>query len=138
MFAVYILAKGLFSTLHIICTVLYSCLWVSVIIPCSGKYFLVALIFSLFILLKGTGNTSRDDNSVKTVFPFFWKGAYSKRKEFAPLGSKYFSLRIHSCHEDLGAQESHQEVTKLSSLEKKRWKTYQVYPVLSSDLEFKI
>ena len=33
-------------------------------------------------------------NSVKVYFTRFWKGVYSKRKEFALLGSKFFPLRV--------------------------------------------
>ena len=37
----------------------------------------------LNISFQAKGNTFKGDNSVK-CFAFFWKDAYSKRKEFAP------------------------------------------------------
>ena len=45
---------------------------------------------------KGTRYTFRGGggNSVKIYFTPFRKGVYSKRKEFAPLGSKFFPLRV--------------------------------------------
>ena len=36
----------------------------------------------------------RGGGSVRIVFVSFWKGVSSKRKEFAPFGSKFFSLRV--------------------------------------------
>ena len=53
----------------------------------------------------------------------FWlpseKGVYSEMKEFAPLGSKFFPLRIDPLtpfRRDLKFQESKHEVTKVVSL----------------------
>ena len=43
--------------------------------------------------LKGNEYTFQGGNSVKLFLSPFWKGIYSKRKEFAPSGSKFFSFR---------------------------------------------
>ena len=43
---------------------------------------------------KGIWHTFKRDNSVKFVFTPFWKGVHSKRKEFAPRGSKFFPFRV--------------------------------------------
>ena len=40
------------------------------------------------------GYTFMGDNSVKMVLPPFRKGVYSKRKESAPFGSKFFLFRV--------------------------------------------
>ena len=45
-------------------------------------------------LLKGTVYAFRVGNFVKVVLPPFLKGVYSKRKEFAPTGSKVFPFRV--------------------------------------------
>ena len=39
------------------------------------------------------GYTFKGDNSVKMILLLVWKGVYSKRKEFAPLGSEFFPFR---------------------------------------------
>ena len=41
-----------------------------------------------------------------------WKRAYSKRKEFAPFGSKFFPLRVGSFQKWSDLQDSKQEATK--------------------------
>ena len=41
---------------------------------------------------KADGYTFRED--ISKLFCVFWKGVYSKRKEFAPKGSKFFPFRI--------------------------------------------
>ena len=46
------------------------------------------------IYFKGNAYIFKGNNSVKTVLPSFWKTVYSKRKEFAPLGSKFFPFRV--------------------------------------------
>ena len=46
------------------------------------------------------------------VLPPFWKGVYSKRKEFAPLGSKFFPFRVGTFHKQNYMHESKQEVKK--------------------------
>ena len=37
--------------------------------------------------------TVRGGNCVEILSPPFWKGVFSKRKEFAPAGSKFFPFR---------------------------------------------
>ena len=46
------------------------------------------------ISFKGNGNTFKGSNSVQLFLPVFWKMVYSKRKEFAPYGSKFFSFTV--------------------------------------------
>ena len=50
--------------------------------------------FTSYYFFDGNEPTSKGGNYVKMVFAFFWKGVYSKRKEFAPSGSKFFPFRI--------------------------------------------
>ena len=45
-------------------------------------------------ILKGKWYTLKGGNSFKMGLPLFWNGVYSKRKEFAPLGSKFFPFRV--------------------------------------------
>ena len=55
----------------------------------------------------------------KTVFALFCKGNYSKRKAFAPLGSKFFPIRVVLFSGGItGVQESLQKSHKLSLLSK--------------------
>ena len=68
---------------------------------------------SWYSCLKATGYTLLGFISVKTVIVPFRKGVYSKRKEFAPFGSKFFSFRVDPFQKRLVAQGSKQEVTKL-------------------------
>ena len=42
-------------------------------------------------MLKGNDYTFREYNSVKIIY-LSWRGVFSKRKEFAPSGSKFFSF----------------------------------------------
>ena len=44
--------------------------------------------------IKACGYTFSRGNSVKIDFSLFWKGVYSKRKESAPLGSRFFPFRV--------------------------------------------
>ena len=71
-------------------------------------------------LYKGNVYTLRGGNSSKFVASLFWKGVYSKRKESAPLGSKFFSFRIdhQAKHSRPLSEESEQEVTKVVSFVK--------------------
>ena len=46
------------------------------------------------VTFKGTSYILRGGNYIKVVFASLLKGVYSKRKEFAPPGSKFFSFRI--------------------------------------------
>ena len=48
---------------------------------------------------KGNCYTFMEGNSVKDILPSFGKEVYSKRKEFAPSGGKFFSLRVYSFSE---------------------------------------
>ena len=82
------------------------------------------------------GYTFRGNDSVKIDFAPSCKGVYSKRKEFAPRGSKFFPFRVDPFLEGLDVQKRKQEVTKVVSLvkndkkkKKKKKKNYQRYPV---------
>ena len=44
--------------------------------------------------IKGKRITFMRDNFDWIDFLPFWKGVYSKRKEFAPRGSKFFPIRV--------------------------------------------
>ena len=69
--------------------------------------------------IKGNRRTFKRDNSVKTGRPPFRKGVYSKKKAFAPLGSKFFPFRIHSFWERTWCAEKEKRRTqKLSILQK--------------------
>ena len=68
--------------------------------------------------LKGNRYTIKGGNSFKIVLPSLWKGVYSKREEFATMGSKFFPFRVDSFQNELGVQKSKQEVTKVASLVK--------------------
>ena len=46
------------------------------------------------VCLRGSGSLSGGSNYFKIVLPPFRKGVYSKRKEFAPLRSNFFSFRF--------------------------------------------
>ena len=46
------------------------------------------------ITFKGNGYIFSRGNSVKNILTPFRKGVYSKRKEFAPLGSKFFPFGV--------------------------------------------
>ena len=46
------------------------------------------------LYIKGSWYTYRGGNSIKIALFPFWKSVYSKRKEFAPHGSKFFPSRI--------------------------------------------
>ena len=74
--------------------------------------------------IKGHWYTFKGDNSVKVVFAPFWKGTYSKRKEFAPIGSKFFPFRVDPFQIGTDVQERKQELTKVVSLVKKWQKNY--------------
>ena len=76
------------------------------------------------------GYTFWGDNSVSCFAPpppliptttttTLWKRFYSKRKEFAPSGKKFFTFRIHPFQKRFWVQESKQEVTKLVCLVKR-------------------
>ena len=56
-------------------------------------------------------------------FTSLQKSVYSKRKEFAPRGSKFFPLSVDSFSKGFGLQEGNQDVTKFVSLIKMVKKT---------------
>ena len=58
------------------------------------------------------GYTFKVGISFKIVLASFWKGVYSKRKEFAPKGANSFLLPF---SEETCVQESKEEVTKVVS-----------------------
>ena len=49
-------------------------------------------------------------NSVQIILLPFWKVFYSKRKEFAPLGSQFFSYRVDPISERIDMQADDQEI----------------------------
>ena len=67
-------------------------------------YFLLLFFFIFFfffffkiyniICLRELKTFSGEATLIKNVQPFFWKGVYSKRKEFAAKGSKFFPFSI--------------------------------------------
>ena len=63
--------------------------------------------------------TFKGSNYDRNCFPPFWKGVYSKKKEFAPGGSKFFLFNVDPFQKWFGIQESIQEVTKRVSFVKK-------------------
>ena len=74
-------------------------------------------------------NTFPRELILKIILPPFWKGIHSKRKEFAPLGSKFFPLRVGTFSEGDYMQERKQS-QKLSPLYRMA-EIYQVYQVCS-------
>ena len=77
----------------------------------SSELFNLNPIFVLWYTFRGDGN------SVKLVLPPIKKGAYPKRKEFAPTGSKFFPFRVDPFSERvLCIQETKQEAIKVVSL----------------------
>ena len=63
--------------------------------------------------IKGNWYTFGGGISFKIVLCPFWKGVFSKRKEFAPGGSKFFSYRVDTFPKAPGVQESKPDVIKL-------------------------
>ena len=56
----------------------------------------------------------------KHCFASLLKGVHSKRKEFAPLGSKFFPFRVDHFSERSSEQESKQKVAAVKSHVKKK------------------
>ena len=56
-------------------------------------------------MVKGTVNTFRRDNSVRSVLFPFCKGVHSRKKEFALLGNKFFPFRVDHFQKELDLQE---------------------------------
>ena len=52
-------------------------------------------------------------NFVKIILYFLWKGVYSKRKEFAAIGSKFFPFRVDPFPKGISAGKSKQAVIKM-------------------------
>ena len=57
---------------------------------------------------------SGGDNFVKIALSPFWKKVCSERKEFAPLGSKFFPFRVYSFPKGFGMWEGKQDFTIFS------------------------
>ena len=57
----------------------------------------------------------------------FWKGVFPKRKEFTPLGNKFFSFKV-----DPFYRQKQQEISKVAYFAK----IYQVYPVPLNDTHY--
>ena len=51
-------------------------------------------LVSKYLYIKVNWHSFRGNNSFISILPPFWKGVYSKRKEFAPLGSKFFPFWV--------------------------------------------
>ena len=64
------------------------------------------------------------------------KGVYSKRKEFAPTGSKFFPFRVDPFQKGIGIHKSKQEVISCLPCQKNGGKIYQVYPFTLSKNSF--
>ena len=68
------------------------------------------------VIVKGIDTLSVEATLI-IVFASLLKRVYSERKEFAPLGSKFFPFRIDPFQKRLGLQES-KEVTEVFSFVK--------------------
>ena len=79
---------------------------------------------------KGNSTVSWEA-TVRTVFPPFWMGVYSKRKEFAPKGRKFFPFRIDPISEIRCAGKQKGQSEKLSPL----WKLEEKLLSVSSPLK---
>ena len=64
--------------------------------------------------IMGIGALSCEAVFSDLVLPPFWTGFYSKRKEFSPIGSKFFPFRVDPISEGIGVLESKQESQKHS------------------------
>ena len=64
--------------------------------------------------IKENGYAFKGNKSVKIVLPFYWKGVYSKRKEFSHLESRFFPLRVDPFHEEFDVEETNRKSQKLS------------------------
>ena len=53
----------------------------------------ISITMEALFILRGM-DTFRRGNSVESVLSLFRKVIYSKRKEFAPMGNKFFSFRV--------------------------------------------
>ena len=62
-------------------------------------------------------------------FASLLKGVYSKRKEFAPLGSKFFPFRVDPFSEGIWYADMQTESHKNCLLGNKWWKIQQAYSV---------
>ena len=65
--------------------------------------------------LKGVDNC-RVNNSFTMVLHPFWKGIYYKRKEFAPIGSKFFPFRADPFSEGEVCRKANRKSEKAISL----------------------
>ena len=72
----------------------------------SPFYYLIVNLNSSYEMpncvdLKVNGYTSREATLLKLFYPPFWKDLYSKSKEFAPFGSKFFPFRKNNFSEGI-------------------------------------
>ena len=74
-----------------ICEPLFTDLIIN-IYTAAGK--IQAHCYRLPAEFKGNRNSFRGGNFVETIFATLLKRGYSKRKDFAPLGSKFFPFRV--------------------------------------------
>ena len=58
------------------------------------------------------------NNSIKNILAVFWKGVYSKRKEFAPFGANSFLLEYTPFRRNLVYREANRKSQKLAPLYK--------------------
>ena len=63
--------------------------------------------------MKRIGYINRNSNSVRMVESSLLKRLYSKRKEFAPCGSKFFPFKVESFSKGTDVWECKQEATKI-------------------------
>ena len=70
----------------------------------------------------------------QNCFVSFRKGVYSIRKEFVPIGSKFFPYRVNPFQKGLGMQKNKQEVIKVFSLCRNAEKIPNVFTPLNIEL----
>ena len=86
---------------------------------------------------KGNDALSMWRNAFKIILAPFWKRVFSKRKEFAPSGSKLFPFRADPFSEGTWCADQQTGRLKYCLLCKGKWQNiYQVTPVLTSILAY--
>ena len=66
--------------------------------------------------LRGNNKLTREVTQSNFFLPPFWKGVSTKRKEFAPCGSKFFPFRVDPFQKGPGMQKS-------------KWKSQKFFPL---------
>ena len=73
-------------------------------------------LVALNIFIDGVWNIFKRGNSFEIVLYPFWKGVYSKRKEFAPRESKFFSFEVDPFSEDAFGAGKQTEIVSLANM----------------------